>query len=244
MLGPLGMHVRHNVVAYLALFVALGGTSYAAIKLPANSVGTKQIQKRAVTPAKLAQSTIARFKGQKGDVGAQGIQGLQGPQGLPGLPGAKGDAGPQGPTGARGPTGTQGPTGARGPTGPEGQTGLQGPTGAQGVPGTARAYGRVNGTSVTRSKGVVSVSNPAAGVHCIVLDPSIDISKTGVSATPDIVGGATTSRGFDISIAFWRSDAADCPAGSVEVQTGRHSSVDGGAAGNYYENRPFFFIVP
>jgi hypothetical protein len=38
-------HLRPNAVAYVALFVALTGTSYAAIKLPANSVGTKQIRK-------------------------------------------------------------------------------------------------------------------------------------------------------------------------------------------------------
>jgi hypothetical protein len=30
-------HARDNAIAYLALFVALGGTSYAAIKLPRNS---------------------------------------------------------------------------------------------------------------------------------------------------------------------------------------------------------------
>ena len=39
----LTQHARSNVVAYLALFVALGGTGYAAINLPANSVGGKQI---------------------------------------------------------------------------------------------------------------------------------------------------------------------------------------------------------
>ena len=33
-----------NVTSCLALFVALGGASYAAIKLPANSVGTKQVK--------------------------------------------------------------------------------------------------------------------------------------------------------------------------------------------------------
>jgi hypothetical protein len=38
----------------VALFVALGGTSYAATQLPANSVGTKQIRPGAVTPAKLS----------------------------------------------------------------------------------------------------------------------------------------------------------------------------------------------
>jgi hypothetical protein len=37
------------VVASIALTVALGGTSYAAIRLPKNSVGTKQLRKNAVT---------------------------------------------------------------------------------------------------------------------------------------------------------------------------------------------------
>jgi len=32
-----------NVVATLALFLALGGGAYAAFKLPANSVGTRQL---------------------------------------------------------------------------------------------------------------------------------------------------------------------------------------------------------
>ncbi len=32
------------VVSLAALFVALGGTGYAAIVLPANSVGTKQVK--------------------------------------------------------------------------------------------------------------------------------------------------------------------------------------------------------
>src|ERR671927_187601 len=85
-------HLRHNAVAYLALFVALGGTSYAAIKLPANSVGTKQIKRKAVTPAKLSASTIKRFKGQKGDTGARGPQGEQGIQGIQGVQGIPGTA--------------------------------------------------------------------------------------------------------------------------------------------------------
>src|SRR5262249_14784608 len=36
-----------------ALFVALGGTTYASTSLPANSVGTKQIRNRAVTASKI-----------------------------------------------------------------------------------------------------------------------------------------------------------------------------------------------
>lgn len=46
------------IVACIALFVALGGTSYAAIKLPANSVGTKQIKNSAVTGAKVKDATL------------------------------------------------------------------------------------------------------------------------------------------------------------------------------------------
>jgi hypothetical protein len=43
------------VISLIALFVALGGTSYAAISsLPANSVGTQQLKNGAVTAAKLA----------------------------------------------------------------------------------------------------------------------------------------------------------------------------------------------
>lgn len=40
-------------VALLALLVALGGTGYAAIALPAQSVGARQLKERAVTPGKI-----------------------------------------------------------------------------------------------------------------------------------------------------------------------------------------------
>ncbi len=52
-------HVKHNAVAYVALFVALGGTSYAAVSLPAGSVGTKQLRNGAVTASKLARSAVS-----------------------------------------------------------------------------------------------------------------------------------------------------------------------------------------
>jgi hypothetical protein len=42
-------YVRQHHLALFALFVALGGTSYAAIRLPANSVGNRQIKNRAVS---------------------------------------------------------------------------------------------------------------------------------------------------------------------------------------------------
>ena len=42
-----------TVIACLALTVALGGTSYAAIVLPANSVGTAQLKNNAVNTLKV-----------------------------------------------------------------------------------------------------------------------------------------------------------------------------------------------
>ena len=42
-----------NVMATIALFVALGGGAYAAIKLPRNSVGTAELKSSAVTSAKV-----------------------------------------------------------------------------------------------------------------------------------------------------------------------------------------------
>ncbi len=62
MLHRLRRHASYaNVVASVALFLALGGVSYAAFHLPANSVGTAQIKNRAVTLAKVsagAQRTL------------------------------------------------------------------------------------------------------------------------------------------------------------------------------------------
>jgi hypothetical protein len=50
------------VISLIALFVALGGTSYAAITtLPANSVGTTQLKNRAVTAAKLNASALSDY---------------------------------------------------------------------------------------------------------------------------------------------------------------------------------------
>jgi hypothetical protein len=50
-----------NVIATLALFAALGGVAVAA-GLPRNSVGTKQLKRRAVTAAKLAPKSVINGK--------------------------------------------------------------------------------------------------------------------------------------------------------------------------------------
>jgi hypothetical protein len=71
------------VVASVALIVALGGTSYAALKLPKNSVGAKQIKSNAVTSAKIKNGTLKTtdFKANDAPEGPQGPQGPAGPSG-------------------------------------------------------------------------------------------------------------------------------------------------------------------
>jgi hypothetical protein len=74
------------VIALLALFVALGGTGYAALKLPKNSVGNKQLRKNAVTSAKIKNGSLVSGDFKKGQIhaGPRGLQGERGPQGIQG----------------------------------------------------------------------------------------------------------------------------------------------------------------
>jgi hypothetical protein len=51
-----------NVMATIAVFVALGGSAYAVGRLPKNSVGAKQLKKSAVTTAKVKDGAITGQK--------------------------------------------------------------------------------------------------------------------------------------------------------------------------------------
>jgi len=88
------------VVASLALLVALGGTSVAAVSqlVPRNSVGTPQLRNDAVTSKKVRNGSLLRVDFRAGQVPA----GPTGPQGAQGATGPAGAAGPTGPTGPAG----------------------------------------------------------------------------------------------------------------------------------------------
>ncbi|MDQ2622192.1 MAG: collagen-like protein [Actinomycetota bacterium] len=89
-----------TVLAGLALFVALGGTSIAASglingkKIKPGTVTAKQIKNKTITTSKLSPKTFTDLRGATGPAGA---------------PGAKGDPGVPGSNGATGPTGATGP---------------------------------------------------------------------------------------------------------------------------------------
>lgn len=101
-----------DVVATLALFIALGGVSWAAVQIPKSSVGTKQLKKNAVTAKKIKKNAVNSSKVKDGSLLAKDFK-----------PGQL----PRGETGPRGPAGIQGPAGATGPEGPAGAEGAPGP---------------------------------------------------------------------------------------------------------------------
>jgi hypothetical protein len=85
-----------NVTATLALFLALGGTSY-ALTLPRNSVGSNQIRSKAVGTSELRTGAV-----RSGDVRNRSLQlrdlSLGARASLRGATGTQGPAGPAGPT--------------------------------------------------------------------------------------------------------------------------------------------------
>lgn len=93
-----------NVMATIAVFIALGGTSYAVSKLPRNSVGAAQLRSGAVTSEKIKDRAITRAD-LAADALSVGPRGPRGPQGLGGGTGPAGPAGGTGAAGARGPAG-------------------------------------------------------------------------------------------------------------------------------------------
>lgn len=96
-----------NVMATVAVFLALGGGAYAAAKLPRNSVGAKQLRTGSVGRSELHKGSVGRSELRKGAVRSRAVkdgnlgvrdlstkaqESLRGQQGPPGAPGAAGTA--------------------------------------------------------------------------------------------------------------------------------------------------------
>lgn len=89
-----------TVLAGVAVFIALGGTSIAASglingkKIKPGTITAKQIKNKTITQSKLNPATVATLRGARGE---QGPQGAPGPRGEPGPQGASGPKGEPGP---------------------------------------------------------------------------------------------------------------------------------------------------
>ena len=80
-----GRHLRRHAVAYIALFVALATSSYAAATslVPKNSVGTRQVINHSLRKADVRAGQSPRgARGPEGDDGPPGAQGAQGAAGV------------------------------------------------------------------------------------------------------------------------------------------------------------------
>jgi hypothetical protein len=112
MLSRIVGHLRGNIVGYVALFAALGGTSYAAVTLAPGSVTSKALANGAVTNAKIAKHSIGpkdiKLHSLSADDLTSSVLRLVGVNGVNGANGSQGTGGTQGPTGAQGPAGANG----------------------------------------------------------------------------------------------------------------------------------------
>src|ERR1700754_4579622 len=94
-----------NVCASLALFIALGGSRYAALSLPRDSIGQRELRSRSVRSSEIRSDAVTSSKVRDGSIGQQDLSATA----------RSSLAGPQGPTGLTGPTGATGPPGQQGP---------------------------------------------------------------------------------------------------------------------------------
>jgi hypothetical protein len=209
------------VIACVALAIALGGTSYAALVLPANSVGTTQLKSGAVTKSKIARKTIAALHGTRGARGPQGIQGIQGVQGAQGAPGAQGAQGVPGTARAYGRVDV-----ACLSTCPF--------TLSKNVVQVFHPIGGFGGVFCIQLSPDIDTSKTG-----LVVTPDFNGDQT--------IDGPNELQSF----AEWDSAALDCAAGQLEVVTGFRSvettgSPDGDVrtVTNQIGNEPFFFVVP
>ena len=88
----LGRFLRQNTIALLALFLALGGTTYAASTglIAKNTVGSPQVMNGSLQAKDLSAKARKALKGNRGLRGLRGLQGLQGPKGATGAQGVQG----------------------------------------------------------------------------------------------------------------------------------------------------------
>jgi hypothetical protein len=183
-----------NVTATVAIFVVLGGVGYAAVSLPANSVGTSQLRANAITSAKVRNGSLLARDFRSGQL-------PRGPQGAPGTPGA------QGSPGAPGSPGVQGSPGSKG---------------APGAPGSALGYARLDpfpgsvagsGTlDAANSRNVTqaNVSHADTGSYCF---SGLSFTPRNAVVTIGANGGAAYAKAY-------LGVTGACPAGTqVSVTT-------------------------
>ena len=197
-------YVKRQHLALLALFFALGGTSFAAtnVVLSANSVGTRQVIDGSLRTSDLSKAARTALKGNRGLTGS---------------------AGRPGPAGTPGAQGSQGPTGATGAQGAQGQTGATGAQGAQGVPGqpASNLFVAVDADgTLLKNNGATELSRSSAGIYRIGFGANITncvylatAGQDDASLSEDyhVYTSRTGTSTVNVEIFDANNDAADRP---------------------------------
>jgi hypothetical protein len=202
--------LRRQPVAFLALFVALSGSSYAAVSagkagqgdVIVGCVGDKDGKLRVVTSASRCASkeTAISFNregkqgapGKPGANGAGGAAGSDGTDGVDGKDGAPGRDGVDTSGGVPGPAGTAGPAG---PAGSVGATGVAGPAGAVGATGSAGATGATGAAGPAGPTGATGATGPAGATETAssLLTKLLTVDGTGSGLDADRLNGLSSS---------------------------------------------------
>lgn len=199
------------IVALVALSVALGGTSYAAL-----TITGKQVKNNSLTGADIKNGSIAAA-----DLSAAARKSLAGA------------AGPAGPAGA---AGTAGANGVNGTNGADGATGANGADGS--ALAFARVYGSTGNCAVDAAKNVSSTcTQTTTGQYSITVTGGVNLTgrtglcgQVGNGGVPtagvywcDVqITSATTAR---VSLFYFDDSATD--------GSGANGRASGGALGMY-----------
>jgi hypothetical protein len=208
------------IVALVALFVALGGVSYAA--LAKNSVGTKQLKKNAVTTVKIKKNAVNSAKVADGSLLSADFAANQIPKGA---------------------TGATGLTGATGKTGPAGVSTVAfarvDGNGAL-IGGAAQSHG-VEAADIQHNAGAPAAESTGDGVYCFgALDftpTSAIVTLDNTDSLPSVAEGAVGgSLNFITSVAIFKGEdlgRCDLAHGQARVAIERVDQTNPPALANH-----------
>ena len=181
-----------NVVATLAIFLALGGTSYAAV-----TITSKNVKNESLTGSDIKNRSLTGKDVRDGSLTAADFARGQVPSGSAG---PKGDAGPQGAPGAdgqRGSDGANGTSGANGADAAAGQRTVLTPGDPERAVVTIEGLGEIRGNCNTNNGGSLALYYKNSSSHAV--DMWQDSVRDGAPDARDVSflnRAAGTSAGF------------------------------------------------